>query len=65
MRFRSKRILLDAFSPIVLTTTIENAERFHRKRIHLKTLSRVETFENGAKRKRINVDGENAAKTIV
>ena len=27
-----------------------NAERFHRKRIHLKTLSRVETFENEAKR---------------
>ena len=36
------------------------AERFHQKRIPLETLSRVETFENGAgKRKRISVDGEN------
>ena len=42
----------DAFSPIVHTATIENADHFHRKRIHLKTLSRVETFENGAFRKR-------------
>ena len=36
----------DAFSPIVHNTTIENAVRFHRKRIHLKTLFRVEKFEN-------------------
>ena len=43
-----KRILFNAFSPIVHTTAIENADRFNRKRIHLKTLSRVETSENGA-----------------
>ena len=28
-----KRILFDAFSPLVYTTTIENADRFHRKRM--------------------------------
>ena len=36
-----------------------NAKRFHRKRIHLKTLSGVETFENEAKRKCVSVDSEN------
>ena len=35
-----------------------NADRFHRKRTHLKTLLRVETFENGAS-DRISVDSEN------
>ena len=30
-------LLLDAFMPIVHTTTIENAERFHKKCVHLKT----------------------------
>ncbi len=32
----------------VRTNTIEIAHRFYRKRTHLKTLSRVETLENGA-----------------
>ena len=48
MRFRLKKHNFDAFSPIVHTATVENADRFHRKRIHLKPLSRAETFENEA-----------------
>lgn len=41
-------IFVDAFSPIVDTDLIENADGFHRKHIHPETFSRVNTFENGA-----------------
>ena len=35
-----------AFCPPVHTDMLENAERFHRKRILLKTLLKVNRFEN-------------------
>ena len=35
-----------AFCPPVHTDTLEDAERFHRKRILLKTLLKVNRFEN-------------------
>ena len=52
MRFRSFENTFtdfDAFWLCVESKTIENADRFHRKRtIHSETHFRLETFENGA-----------------
>lgn len=52
------------FSPIFHSDTIENAHRFYRKRIHLKTLFKEETFQNETpivsvddRQRRITVDG--------
>ena len=41
-------MLSNAFLPTIHNKTIENARRYHQKSIRLKTLSRVETFKNGA-----------------
>lgn len=52
-------IFIDAISPalslIVHNDLMEKTSRFHRKCIHLKMLSRVKTFENGALNKKRSV----------